>query len=170
MTTTTNTIPLNYLSRDHELKRPVSLLVIAILSIIYASIGLLADTAMEFFSWMSPPMRPSQLSGLELCYRIEFYLCALAMLWLLIAAIRVFTSKGHGLLNPYEMLGIYVASKFALTAAYVVLLIMDHDDENPVTFWLIYMCSLPLLIAIVLCSKSVRRYYAGAAQSDSPTD
>jgi magnesium-transporting ATPase (P-type) len=167
----TTTIPLNYLSRDHDLKRrPACLYVIAILSIIYASIGLLADAFMEFFSWLTPQMRPSQMSAFDLCYRIEFYLCALAMLWLLIAAIRVFTSKSRGFLNPYEMLGIYVACKIALAAAFVFLNSLDHFDPNPIVFWLIFMCFHPVLVAIILARKSVRDYYAGAAQSDSPAN
>jgi len=163
----TTTIPLNYLSRDHDLKRPACLYVIAILSIVYASIGLLADGCMEFFSWLNPTMRPSQMSAFDLCYRIEFYLCALAMLWLLVAAIRVFTSKGRGFLNPYEMLGIYVACKIALAAAYAFLICLDRFDQNDVIFWVMFMGFQPVLIGSVLCCKSVRRYYAGAGRSES---
>jgi hypothetical protein len=166
----TTTIPLNYLSRDHDLRRPAALYVIATLSIIYGSIGLLGDAFMEFFSWFSPQMRRSQISPLDLCYRVEFYLCALAMLWLLIAAIRVFTSKDRGPLNPWRMLAIYVPVKFALAAGFVLLNCLDHFDPNPVLFRLFFMCAFPVFLAIILCRRSVRAYYAGAARRESATN
>lgn len=163
MTTSASAIPLNYLSREQDRKRPASLIVIATISIIYATIGLLADAFMEVFSWLSPAMRPSQMSPFDLCYRVEFYLCSLAMLWLLIAAIRVFTSNNRGILNSWWMFAIYVPVKFALAAIFAFLISLDHFDVNPISFWLFFMCSPPLFIAGVLCRKSVRNYYAGTA-------
>ena len=55
-------------------------------------------------------------------------------------------------------------------AAFAFLISLDRFDVNPISFWLFFMCSPPLLIAGVLCRKSVRNYYARTAESNSPTN
>ena len=167
----TSALSLNYLTPGDGPKRPGILTAIGVLSIgIGFSAAAVSGLALWFqlvpdleFAWDAPfPI------DLYMPYDLALGLTLLTAIWLFLAGIRVFASRGTGIFSACRMHRVYVVAGLVLACAWTAIQIAsDIDVAGNVTaaewvpdglLWLLVTAAYPATLIPILRSNTVARY------------
>ena len=168
--TRTSAVSLNY-ATPGEPRRPGILTAVGVLSI---AIGLfLAATCLlvlviQLFDFQFKPPDPPPPVDLSIPWDTALFFTLLTAIWLFVAGIRVFASRGTGFFSACWMHRVYVVAGLVLACAWTAIQIASEIDvagNVPAAewvrdglLWLLVTAAYPATLIPILRSKTVARY------------